>query len=95
MPPSTTNRPAPKGLLWLEDAAEKLGVEKSTLYKWRQKRRGPASFKHAGRIVYRETAIDDYLDACEAADSHSNAALNPLNRLPQPRVSSRRRPAAA
>lgn len=96
MPPSTTGRPAPKGFVWLEDAAEMLGVEKSTLYKWRYKRRGPAGFKHAGRIVYRETAIAEHMAASEASDPYCNPELNPLNRQPEPRVSARRRrPAAA
>jgi transposase-like protein len=96
MPPSTTNKPAPKGYVWLEDAAKRLGVEKSTLYKWRYQRRGPAGFKYAGRIVYRETAIAEHLLASEAADIYANPELNPVNRRPEPRVSARRRrPAAA
>lgn len=74
----------------MEDAARKLGVEPSTLRKWRVLRKGPASFKVAGRVVYKETAIAEYLSACEEADSRSNPALNPLNRVPQPRISHRR-----
>lgn len=91
--PAATTLPAPKGLLWLEDAAERLGVQPSTLRKWRMKHTGPASFKHAGRVVYRETAIDDYLDGCEAADSRSNPALIEV-RKPRPHVPARRRIAA-
>lgn len=93
MPP-TANRPAPAGCLWIEDAAAALGVEKSTLYKWRYRRIGPASFKHAGKVVYRETAIAAYLADCEAADSRSNPALNPVLKTPAPRLGSRR-PVAA
>lgn len=92
--PAKTPGPAPAGFMWIEDAAKALGVEVGTLHKWRYRRKGPASFKHAGRVIYRATAIDDYLNGCEAADSHSNPALNPLNRVPQPRVT-RRQPAAA
>lgn len=92
--PAPTTLPAPAGLLWLEDAAQRLGVQPSTLRKWRMNRRGPASFKHAGRVVYRETALADYLNGCEAADSRSNPALNPLLRKPEPRLTSRRTVAA-
>lgn len=88
MPPRPTG-PAPDGLLWATDAAKKLGVEPDTLKKWRVKRKGPASFRLGGRVVYRETAIAEYLNACEAADSRSNPTLNPLNRVPQPRISHR------
>jgi predicted DNA-binding transcriptional regulator AlpA len=93
MPPRT-NRPAPAGFMWIDDAAEALGVEKSTLYTWRHKRRGPASFKHAGRVMYRKTAIDDYLNGCEAADSRSNPELNPVLRAPRPVTRPTRRIAA-
>lgn len=93
--PAATTLPAPKGLLWLEDAADRLGVKPSTLRKWRMKRTGPESFKFAGRVVYRETAIDAYIDGCEAADSCSNPDLNPVLRKPEPRLSSTRRRIAA
>lgn len=92
--PAGTKRPAPPGLVWLEDATEILGVEKSTLYKWRYLRTGPASFKYLGKVVYRLTELHAYIAGCEAADSRSNPELNPLNRRPEPRLSSRR-PAAA
>lgn len=88
--PARITQPAPKGLLWLEDAAPLLGVQPSTLRKWRLKRTGPKSFKHAGRVVYRETEIDAYLDGCEAADPHSNPELNPLNRAPRPHIPGQR-----
>lgn len=88
--PAKATGPAPAGFMWIDDAAKALGVEVCTLYKWRQKRKGPASFKHAGRLMYRESAIAAHFEACEAADSHSNPQLSPLNRVPQPRVSGRR-----
>jgi len=87
--PATRTLPAPAGFLWIEDAAEALGVQKSTLYKWRYLRKGPDSFKHAGKVIYRASEIQEYLGRCEAADSRSNPALNPLNRVPQPRISHR------
>lgn len=85
--PAATTLPAPAGLLWLEDAADRLGVKPSTLRKWRMLRIGPDSFKVAGRVVYRETKIAEYLEACEAADSRSNPELNPLLKKPQPHLS--------
>jgi hypothetical protein len=76
----------PEGCLWLKGAAAKLGVKPTTLYKWRHLRIGPPSFRHAGRIVYRVTAIDEYLAGCEAADSRSNPALNPVLHAPEARL---------
>ncbi|MDH6141107.1 hypothetical protein P3T35_003120 [Kitasatospora sp. GP30] len=95
MPASTASSPPPPGCLWLEQAAERLGVKPTTLRKWRAKRKGPASFKYTGRVVYRESAITDYVDGCEAADSRSNPALNPLLRRPEPHVRAARAPRAA
>lgn len=92
--PAATTLPAPAGLLWLEDAAELLGVMPSTLRKWRMRRVGPASFKHAGRVVYRLTAIDAYINGCEAADSRSNPALNPVLQAARPQLGTRRTAAA-
>ncbi|MBB4922138.1 helix-turn-helix domain-containing protein [Kitasatospora kifunensis] len=84
--PVPVTAPPPPGCLWIEQAAERLGIKPGTLHKWRQKRRGPASFKHAGRVTYREIALERYLAECEAADSHSNPALNPLLRAPEPHI---------
>ncbi|NUP53418.1 MAG: helix-turn-helix domain-containing protein [Catenulispora sp.] len=92
--PAPDTLPPPQGYLWLNQAAGRLGVKPSTLRKWRLQRRGPASFKHAGKVIYRETAIQEYLDGCEASDSRSNPDLNPLLRPPQPRISGRRTAAA-
>lgn len=84
--PAPTTLPPPPGLLWLDQAAELLGVKPDTLRTWRKQRRGPASFKYSGRVVYRETAIESYLAGCEAADSRSNPELNPLLRAPEPTI---------
>jgi predicted DNA-binding transcriptional regulator AlpA len=65
------------------DAAAYLGVAMATLRTWRHRRRGPKSFRMGGRIVYRRSALDAYIDACESADSRSNAELDPLNRDPE------------
>lgn len=92
--PAATTLPPPPGYLWLEQAAERLGVQPSTLRKWRLRRTGPASFKHSGRVLYAETALTEYMTGCEAADSRSNPALNPLLRAPEPHISRSRRAAA-
>lgn len=73
----------PPDCLWLAQAAERLGVQPRTLYTWRQRRVGPAGFRYLGRIVYRITVLDAYLAECEAADSHSNPALDPVGRTPE------------
>jgi hypothetical protein len=65
------------------DAATYLGVAVATMRTWRHRRRGPKSFRMEGRIVYRRAALDEYIDACESADSRSNAKLDPLNREPE------------
>ena len=78
--------PPPAGCLWLPDAAARLGVKPRTLHTWRTRRVGPPGFRHAGRVVYRESAIEAYLAECEAADSHSNPALNPIKREPVPDI---------
>jgi len=77
---------APKGCVWLPEAAVQLGVEPSTLRKWRVRRTGPDSFKHAGRVCYEQVAIDSYLAACKAADSRSNRALAPTARPKRPHL---------
>jgi hypothetical protein len=81
-----TDLSPPEGCVWQKEAARRLGVKPETLRTWRYLRKGPASFKVAGRVVYRETAIDAYLAECEAADSRSNPALNPVLRAPEARI---------
>lgn len=67
-------------LLTVRDAANYLGISESTLYVWRHRRIGPPSFRLGprGRVMYRRTALDEWVDEQEASDSRSNAALNPL-----------------
>ncbi|MFK8850424.1 helix-turn-helix transcriptional regulator [Streptomyces sp. Ac-502] len=76
---SNTPRKAPPGCLWLPDAADRLGYEPCTLRKWRLKKKGPASFRVGGRVVYRVAALDAWLAAQEAADPCSNPAIDPAN----------------
>ncbi|MET9952756.1 helix-turn-helix domain-containing protein [Streptomyces sp. NPDC006339] len=75
------------GFLNVKDAAEYLGISPHTLYVWRHRRQGPPSFRMGsrGRVMYRRTALDAWIDEQERADSRSNPALNPLGAAPQRR----------
>ncbi|MCG6499420.1 helix-turn-helix domain-containing protein [Kitasatospora sp. A2-31] len=80
-------------LLTLEEAAAYIGRTPKGLRRLRERRSGPPGFRVEGRVMYRLTALNDYLAACEARDSRSNPALDPTRRAPEPRRI--RRPAAA
>jgi hypothetical protein len=84
--PARISGPAPAGYLWLPDMAKALGVEPSTLHKWRYRRVGPPAVKHAGRLMYPESSIAAHFAACKAADPHSNPELSPLNREKRPHL---------
>lgn len=56
----------PPGSVWIEDAAEMLGVAKSTLYKWRLKKIGPQGYAVARRIAYEIKVIEAHLDDCRS-----------------------------
>ncbi|MFE7300625.1 helix-turn-helix transcriptional regulator [Streptomyces sp. NPDC057579] len=70
----------------LPKAAEYLGLSPNTLYVWRHRRQGPPSFRMGGRVMYRISALNEWITAQEQADSRSNAALNPLGQRPMKRV---------
>ncbi|MEU8782569.1 helix-turn-helix domain-containing protein [Streptomyces sp. NPDC048637] len=72
--------------LKLTKAAEYLGISPNTLYVWRHRRQGPPSFRMGGRVMYRISALDEWIIAQEQADSRSNAALNPLSQKPMKRA---------
>lgn len=60
---SNTKPEPPKGWLWTEDAAEKLGVHITTLYRWRRDDYGPRSKRHGRRRYRYEIAeLDRWLD---------------------------------
>ncbi|MBV6697493.1 helix-turn-helix domain-containing protein [Kitasatospora aureofaciens] len=65
--PAKTGTPAPAGFMWIDEAALALGVQVSTLYKWRYRGIGPTPVRHAGRLMYAKTTIEDYLRALVAA----------------------------
>ncbi|WP_202233248.1 helix-turn-helix transcriptional regulator [Actinacidiphila reveromycinica] len=66
----------------MRDAATYLGISESTLYVWRHRRIGPPSFRLGprGRVVYRRSALEGWLNEQEVSDSRSNITLSPLER---------------
>lgn len=77
---------ADTAFLTLDKAALYLGIAPNTLYVWRHRRQGPPSFRMGGRVMYRISALDEWVNEQERADSRSNSALNPLNRRPERRA---------
>jgi hypothetical protein len=82
----------PKGCLWIEGAAEYLGLELTTLRKWRltgkDKADGMPSFKPSGYIAYRIADLDAYLEgqyqAAMTPDPDRESESRPAEaRLPQ------------
>ncbi|GAA1891001.1 helix-turn-helix transcriptional regulator [Streptantibioticus ferralitis] len=70
----------------LPKAAEYLGISPNTLYVWRHRRQGPPSFCMGRRVMYRISALNEWVRQQEQADSRSNPALDPLNTKAQPRA---------
>lgn len=58
--------------LTLPKAAEYLGLSPNTLYVWRHRRQGPPSFRMGRRVMYRISALDEWVASQERADSRSN-----------------------
>ncbi|MEV7116346.1 helix-turn-helix domain-containing protein [Streptomyces anulatus] len=86
MDESTTRMPK-TAFLTLHKTAVYLGISPNTLYVWRHRRQGSPSFQMGRRVMYRISALDEWVDRQEWADSRSNPALNPLNRKPSHRSS--------
>ncbi|MDI5968375.1 helix-turn-helix domain-containing protein [Streptomyces sp. SL13] len=72
--------------LTLPRAAEYLGISANTLYVWRHRRQGPPSFRMGRRVMYRVSALNNWIAQQEEADSRSNPDLSPLSRKPQRRA---------
>jgi predicted DNA-binding transcriptional regulator AlpA len=70
----------------LDKAALYLGIASNTLYVWRHRRQGPPSFRMGGRVMYRISALDEWVNEQKRADSRSNSALSALNRRPERRA---------
>lgn len=54
-------------LLRLDDVAERTGIPKPTLRRWRLEGQGPRSAKFGNRLVYRESDVEAWIDAQFAA----------------------------
>ncbi|MFI9174861.1 helix-turn-helix domain-containing protein [Streptomyces lincolnensis] len=81
--------PPPRGCLWIEEAADRVGVTVATLRNWRHLGKGPMSFMIARRIVYRITDLDAFVEGLYQAAL--NPPPNPDMRPPEPRLSRRPR----
>ncbi|MFD4910084.1 helix-turn-helix domain-containing protein [Kitasatospora purpeofusca] len=69
----------------LAEAAVYLRRTPKAMYNLRGRRSGPPSFRLAGRVYYRRTALDAWLAKGEAHDSRSNLKLDPTRQPPEPR----------
>lgn len=80
----------PKGCLWIEGAAEYLGLEPNTLRKWRllgkDKEAGIPSFKPSGYVAYRIDDLDAYLERQYQAAIAPDPAAEHDSRPPEPRL---------
>ncbi|MET7760862.1 helix-turn-helix domain-containing protein [Streptomyces sp. NPDC005393] len=68
-----------------------LGISPNTLYVWRHRRQDPPSFRMGGRVMYRISALNEWVATQERSDSRSNPALNPLTQKRTRRTSRARR----
>jgi excisionase family DNA binding protein len=50
-----------EGLLSPQQVAEFLGVSVTTIYQWRYRSEGPAGFKLGGRVRYRRSDLEAWL----------------------------------
>ncbi|MEU2722820.1 helix-turn-helix transcriptional regulator [Streptomyces smyrnaeus] len=80
-----TDRAPVAAFLNVKKAARYLGISENTLYVWRHRRLGPPSFRMGGRVMYRVSTLDEWVEQQEAADSRSNLLLSPLQCKPQRR----------
>ena len=62
-------------ILRLPEVAEMLELEPQTLYAMRSQGRGPKSFKLAGRVVYRESSVTEWIAQQEAAEDERLAKI--------------------
>ena len=64
MSPQKTKTPTErKPLLTAQEAAEYLGLEYSTLEKWRGQGRGPNYVKCGGSVRYRQNDLDTWIES--------------------------------
>jgi hypothetical protein len=65
--PAKTGTPAPAGFMWIDEVATALSIQINTLYKWRYRGIGPAGVRHAGRLMYAESIVAEYLQGLATA----------------------------
>lgn len=91
-------RPAPpQGSKWIEDAATHLGLELTTLRKWRLLGKdtalGMPGFKVGRYVAYRIADLDDYLESQYQAALAPDPVRQHDSRTAEPRIT--RKPARA
>ncbi len=74
--PNTPKLASNNDLLSVPRTSEFLGVAPSTLAKWRVVGNGPAFVRVGGRIMYRRTALDAFIDA--RSYPHTSAYSQPV-----------------
>lgn len=58
----------PRERLWASEAAQYLGLSRSTLAKWRMRNEGPPHHRCGPRLVfYSKSEIDAWLQSCDTA----------------------------
>lgn len=87
---------APEGSLWIEDAADYIGVKLSTLRKWRLlgKRPGPQGYPIGRFIAFRIKDLDAYLEAQYQGALEPDPERQHDSRPPEARVALTARPRA-
>lgn len=76
----------PKGCLWMEDAATHIGVELTTLRKWRLLGKGPIGFKVGRFVTFKIADLDAYLDGQYQAAIAGDPDREHDARPPEPRL---------
>ena len=83
--------PPPADCLWIEDAADYIGVAKATLYKYRQLKKEPHGFEVGRKIAYEIAKLDAYLDVRKSLGAEKSAEDEAEMRPPEPRAAHGRR----
>lgn len=71
IPKRSTSGASADGLLTIAQLADMLGCSHQALYNLRARGTGPASFRLAGKIRYRRSAVETWIADAEAADACS------------------------
>jgi hypothetical protein len=60
-----------EGLLTTAEVSEMLRRPVGTLRQWRHRSYGPKGFRLGGAVVYRRSAVIDWVRECEAAEARA------------------------